>query len=164
MFRAEWVILKTWLCRVQQKRPMKHKSKTILNHHQSMVFVCVCNQLLFQHVAHRRSITLLISYVSGVHYKGPYNTTSEHTCQWLSDLQLAKTGSKTRRLDSQFTTLLEMVLEARYLKQKAVHDSSANIHTLWSAVMVLFFLAARNKVSPMWVSRKRSTQFLWGPV
>ncbi len=42
---------------------MQSKANTIY-HYQSMVFVCVCNQLLFRQVAHRRSITLLIFIVT----------------------------------------------------------------------------------------------------
>ncbi len=39
-----------WLCRVQQRRPTKHKSRRIY-HYQSKIFGCACDLLLFRQVA-----------------------------------------------------------------------------------------------------------------
>ncbi len=52
-------MVNAWLCQVQHKRSVKHKSREIYLC-QSKVFVSVCDLLLFRQVARLRSITLLI--------------------------------------------------------------------------------------------------------
>ncbi len=67
-------MINAWLCRVQQKRPMKHKSRKIYHCHPK-VFVCVCNQ----------SITLFTllhqSYIYSEQCKSIFIIVWERSCE-----------------------------------------------------------------------------------